>query len=41
VTELTCTVPLPFVSFVARAFTDGVTIDEVAYARAAVSPGLP
>jgi Flp pilus assembly protein TadG len=39
--ELTCRVPLPFVSFVARAFTDGVTIDEVAYARTAVTPNLP
>lgn len=35
--ELTCKVPLPFVSFVASAFTDGVTITEVAYAQSAVS----
>jgi Flp pilus assembly protein TadG len=37
--ELTCKVPLPFVSFVANAFSDGVTISEVAYARSTVSVG--
>jgi uncharacterized membrane protein len=36
--ELTCKVPLPFVSFVANAFSDGVTIREVAHARSAVTP---
>ncbi len=36
--ELTCKVPLPFVSLVAGAFIDGVTIREVAFARSAVSP---
>ncbi|MDQ1496572.1 MAG: hypothetical protein QOG69_3055 [Actinomycetota bacterium] len=39
--EITCTVPLPFVSLVARAFTNGVTIHEVAYARTAVTPNGP
>lgn len=39
--ELTCTVPLPFVSLVASAFTDGVTIHEFAYARSAVTPLTP
>ena len=39
--ELTCKVPLPFVSLVAGAFTDGVTIREVASARSAVSPVTP
>jgi Flp pilus assembly protein TadG len=39
--ELTCKVPLPFVSLVAGAFTDGVTIREVASARSAVSPVAP
>ena len=39
--EIRCTVPLPFVSFVARAFTSGVTIHEIAYARAAVTPNGP
>lgn len=34
--ELTCKVPLPFVALVASPFTDGVTIDEVAYARSDV-----
>jgi uncharacterized membrane protein len=39
--ELTCKVPLPFVRLVAGAFTDGVTIREVASARSAVSPVTP
>jgi len=39
--ELTCKVPLPFVSLVAGAFTNGVTIREVASARSAVSPVTP
>ena len=39
--ELTCKVPLPFVSLVASAFTDGVTIHQVAYAQAAVTPLVP
>jgi uncharacterized membrane protein len=39
--ELTCKVPLPFVSLVASTFTDGVTIDEAASARAAVAPIAP
>jgi Flp pilus assembly protein TadG len=39
--ELTCKVPLPFVSLVASAFTDGVTIHQVAYAQAAVTALVP
>ena len=39
--ELTCKVPLPFVSLVASAFTDGVTIHQVAYAQAAVTALIP
>jgi Flp pilus assembly protein TadG len=39
--ELTCKVPLPFVALVASPFTDGVTIDEVAYARSAVTALVP
>ena len=39
--ELTCKVPLPFVSFVAAAFTDGVTIHQIAYAQAAVTALAP
>jgi hypothetical protein len=39
--ELTCKVPLPFVGFVADAFTGGVTIHQVAFARSAVTPILP
>jgi Flp pilus assembly protein TadG len=35
--ELTCKVPLPFVSLVAAVFTDGVTIHQVAYAQSAVT----
>jgi uncharacterized membrane protein len=39
--ELTCKVPLPFISLVAAAFTDGVTIHQVAYAQAAVAALVP
>jgi uncharacterized membrane protein len=39
--ELTCKVPLPFVSLVASAFTDGVTIHQVAYAQSAVTALVP
>jgi len=39
--ELTCKVPLPFVSLVASAFTDGVTIHQFAYAQAAVTALVP
>jgi|SRR5665213_456926 len=39
--ELSCKVPLPFVGLVASAFTDGVTIHQVAYAQAAVSALVP
>lgn len=39
--ELTCKVPLPFVSLVAAAFTGGVTIHQVAYAQSAVSALVP
>jgi uncharacterized membrane protein len=39
--ELTCKVPLPFVSLVAAAFTDGVTVHQVAYAQAAVTALVP
>jgi Flp pilus assembly protein TadG len=39
--ELTCKVPLPFVSLVASAFTDGVTIHQVAYAQSAVTAIVP
>ena len=39
--ELTCKVPLPFVRLVAGAFTNGVTIREVASARSAVRPVTP
>jgi Flp pilus assembly protein TadG len=39
--ELTCKVPLPFISLVAAAFTDGVTIHQVAYAQSAVTALTP
>jgi Flp pilus assembly protein TadG len=39
--ELTCKVPLPFVSLVAAVFTDGVTIHQVAYAQSAVTALVP
>lgn len=39
--ELTCKVPLPFISLVAAAFTDGVTIHQVAYAQSAVTALVP
>jgi Flp pilus assembly protein TadG len=39
--ELTCKVPLPFISLVASAFTDGVTIHQVAYAQSAVTALVP
>ncbi len=39
--ELTCKVPLPFVSLVASAFTEGVTIHQVAYAQSAVTALVP
>jgi uncharacterized membrane protein len=39
--ELTCKVPLPFISLVAAAFTGGVTIHQVAYAQSAVTPLIP
>jgi Flp pilus assembly protein TadG len=39
--ELTCKVPLPFISLVASAFTDGVTIRQVAYAQSAVTVLVP
>ena len=39
--ELTCKVPLPFIGFVAAAFTDGVTIHQVAYAQSAVTTIVP
>jgi len=39
--ELTCTVPLPFVSLVAAAFTGGVTIRQVAYAQSSVTALVP
>ena len=39
--ELSCKVPLPFVGFVADAFTGGVTIRQVAFARSAVTPIAP
>ena len=39
--ELTCKVPLPFIGFVAAAFTDGVTIHQVAYAQSAVTALVP
>jgi Flp pilus assembly protein TadG len=39
--ELTCKVPLPFVSLVAAAFTGGVTIHQVAYAQSAVAALVP
>lgn len=39
--ELTCKVPLPFVSLVASAFTDGVTIHQVTYAQSAVTALAP
>ena len=39
--ELTCKVPLPFISFVAAAFTDGVTVHQVAYAQSAVTALAP
>jgi len=39
--ELTCKVPLPFVSLLASAFTGGVTIHQVAYAQAAVTALVP
>jgi hypothetical protein len=36
--ELSCKVPLPFVGLVADAFTGGVTIHQVAFARSSVTP---
>lgn len=39
--ELTCKVPLPFLGLVADAFTGGVTIHQVAFARSAVTPLAP
>ncbi len=39
--ELTCKVSLPFIGFVAAAFTDGVTIHQVAYAQSAVTALVP
>ena len=39
--ELTCNVPLPFVSLVAAAFTGGVTIHQVAYAQSSVTALVP
>jgi Flp pilus assembly protein TadG len=39
--ELTCKVPLPFIGFVADAFTGGVTIHQVAFARSTVTPLAP
>ena len=39
--ELTCKVPLPFISLVAAAFTDGVSIHQVAYAQSAVTALVP
>lgn len=39
--ELTCKVPLPFVSLVAAAFTGGVTVHQVAYAQSAVTALVP
>ncbi len=39
--ELTCKVPLPFISLVAATFTDGVTIRQVAYAQSAVAALAP
>jgi uncharacterized membrane protein len=39
--ELTCKVPLPFISLVASAFTDGVTVHQVAYAQSAVTALVP
>ncbi len=39
--ELSCKVPLPFLGLVADAFTGGVTIHQVAFARSAVTPLVP
>lgn len=39
--ELTCKVPLPFISLVAAAFSDGVTVHQVAYAQSAVTALVP
>jgi Flp pilus assembly protein TadG len=39
--ELTCKVPLPFIGLVADAFTGGVTIHQVAFARSTVTPLAP
>jgi Flp pilus assembly protein TadG len=39
--ELTCKVPLPFVGLVAGAFTGGVTIHQVAFARSTVTALAP
>jgi hypothetical protein len=39
--ELTCKVPLPFLGLVADAFTGGVTIHQVAFARSTVTPLAP
>ena len=39
--ELTCKVPLPFVSLLAATFTGGVTIHQVAYAQSAVTALVP
>jgi Flp pilus assembly protein TadG len=39
--ELTCKVPLPFISLVTSAFTHGVTVHQVAYAQSAVTALVP
>jgi hypothetical protein len=39
--ELTCKVPLPFISLVTSAFTDGVAVHQVAYAQSAVTALVP
>lgn len=39
--ELTCSVPLPFLGLVADAFTGGVTVHQVAFARSTVTPPAP
>ena len=35
---LTCTVPLPFVNVISQLWSNGVTVTETSYARAAITP---